>query len=81
MKVISSLESAYSIRKGEVIEHPIFERLLVDFICKESGEDDYQMWCRLLDFNDTLRRFNGMDLVRIKHKRRTRVRLVKNDEK
>lgn len=79
MKLIESLDSAYSIQKGDVITHPTFERLKVDFITRESDKDDYTMLCRLLDFNDTLKEFKGLDLVRIKFKRRTAMRIVRDD--
>jgi hypothetical protein len=75
-EIIQSLQKAYTIWLGDEIQHPLFGRLQVCFIAKVDSED-YKVFCKLIDFNDTLRDFEGLDLVRIKYRRRTRMKVIK----
>lgn len=63
-----SLEQAYYVYLNDVVEHPYYDRLRVDFIFKDT-DDELKMSCTLLDFNDTIRVFDGLELARMKYRR------------
>lgn len=74
-RVIKCLDMALLIRKGEIIRHPVFGRIKVDGIY-EIKEKDYEAFCILLDFNNTHRVFNLLDLSKVKFKQKG-LRVVK----
>lgn len=78
--MIQSLPSCYSLKLGDKILHPVFGELKICFIINSTEFDDFEVWCQLLEFNDTIKYFSAMDLVRIKYKRRTILKLVKGKE-
>lgn len=65
-KIIPSQDSALYIRRGETVIHPIFGRVRVDGIYE--ADYGHEAFCVLLDFNDTHRAFNLLDLARLKFK-------------
>lgn len=71
-------DQVYSIKKGDVIEHPVFGPLKVVLICRDDEDVHFEVWCELQEFNNTLRPFDAMDLTRIKFKRKTIMKLVKD---
>lgn len=75
-EIVKTLAKAYTIKVGDELQHPVFGRLQVCFISKLETED-YKVFCNLRDFNDTLRDFDGLDLVRIKYRRKSRMRIIK----
>lgn len=75
-EIIKTLQKAYTIWLGDELQHPVFGRLQVCFISKVENED-YKVFCNLTDFNNTLRDFEGLDLIRIKYKRKTRMKVIK----
>jgi hypothetical protein len=79
MRIITSLSHFSTIHLGDTIRHPVFGDLRVDLISKfqEKNEEEYQIACSLVEFNNTLKIFDGMDLIRIKYGRRTILRVVK----
>lgn len=77
MTILESLKSAYSIKKGDKLEHPVFGNIRVDGIFKKENEDGYDLFCTLLEFNGTVKVFDAMDMVRIKYRRKTRLKAIK----
>lgn len=79
MKLITSMQNYSTIHLGDKLRHPIFGEMRVDCIVKgQSGSDlDVDITCTLLEFNGTLRVFEGIDLIRIKYNRRTRLKVIK----
>jgi hypothetical protein len=70
------VSKCYTIELGDTIEHPVFGPMKVNTIFKLS-EDEYQIAVDLQNFNNTLRFYEGMELLRIKYKRRTMLRIVR----
>lgn len=79
MRIITSLSRYSTIHLGDTIRHPVFGEMRVDLISRSSdGSDlDVEIACSLLEYNNTLKLFEGIDLIRIKYGRRTTLKVVK----
>lgn len=75
MKLIESLNSFNTITLGEKLNHPLFGVIIVRHIYKVDGQ--CEMCCTLLEFNGTVRIFNGLDLFQLKHKGKATLKAVK----
>jgi prophage DNA circulation protein len=73
---MKSLSQALHIKKGETLKHPIFGNIKVIAIYKT--DKDYDMYCSLLGFKNTMLVFSGIDLARLKFKRRPKLKVIKN---
>lgn len=74
-----SLDKALCIEKNEIVLHPIFGRLKVEFIFKNK-QGILEITCILLDFNNTVRVYDALELNKIKFRKEIR-ELNKNDLK
>ena len=64
-----------SLEIGDIISHPVFRDMLIKSITvKDEG---YSVEVLLLDFNDTIRHFDAIELSRIKFKRKTMLKVLK----
>lgn len=77
MTILESLTTAYNIQKGDKLEHPVFGKIRVDGIYHNESGDGYDLFCTLLEYNDTVKIFDAMDMVRIKYRRKTRLKAIK----
>ncbi len=79
MKLITSMQNYSTIHLGDTLSHPVFGKMRVDCIVKgTSGSDlDVDITCSLLEYNGTIKIFEGIDLIRIKYGRRTRLKVIK----
>ena len=73
-KIIKSLKRAFMIRRGDIINHPTFGRVKVLDIYAKKG--DYDLFCELLDYNNTHKIFSALDMNKLKYKQKARLRLV-----
>lgn len=78
--IILSLPSAYHIKLGDTLQHPVFGSVTVQFIFKRES-NDYELTCVLNEYNGTIKRFYAMDFIRIHQKRKARLRVVRRDER
>ena len=69
-------EKAYNFYRGDELDHPVFGRIKIEDITLKDG--GYDLLCDLLDFNNTKKSFDALDLVRIRFKRKTRFKIVKD---
>lgn len=79
MKLVKSLSHFSTIHVGDVIVHPVFGNVRIDFINTIENNEivKCEMLCSLLEFNNSLRTFDALDMIRIKYKRRTLLKLVR----
>lgn len=71
-----SIKTAYGYKVGEVISHPVFGKMGITGIFKNE-DNTYDLVCELLEFNNTVKVFDAMDMVRLRQRRKTRLKIVK----
>lgn len=79
MKLITSLSHYSTIHLGDTIRHPVFGEMRVDMISQtqEGNNLEVDIACSLIEYNNTLKIFEGIDLIRIKYGRRTMLKVIK----
>lgn len=66
-RIIKSLDSALMVSKKDKISHPSYGVLEVVAIYKVS-EDNYEAYCRLTNFNNTLKMFDLLEIAKLKYR-------------
>lgn len=67
MNLIESLGRVEGVNLGDVVTHPIFESIKVSGIFEKDDKRGFEVFCTLLDFNNTVRVFDLNDIVSLKY--------------
>lgn len=75
MEIKTSVKKAYGIELGDNLRHPVYGAMKVEGIFERT--DGFDLCCTLNEFNNTMKMFDALDMIRLKYRKRTRLRIVR----